>query len=71
MPMIRRVVSYSGLNYYEVLELPLDVFLLMQKNSIIDDLNKTEEGQKYLEDCKRLNTTSLDLKALMQFDKKK
>jgi hypothetical protein len=60
MPSIRRVIEYSGLNYYEVLELPCDVFMLMNKNSIMDTLNSSEKGREYLKKIKRLNTTDTD-----------
>ena len=63
MPSIHRVVTYSGLNYYQVLDLPVDVFMLMVKDSMVEDLMKTEEGRKYLDDCKRLNQTEIDVSA--------
>lgn len=66
MPDIRRVIQYSGLDYERVLELPADVFKLMLKNHIIDELNATEEGRQYLEDCERLQKTSPDEKAILQ-----
>ena len=64
MPNIHRVIEYSGLNYYQVLELPADLFQLMLKNSIIDELNKTEQGREYLAKCKRLSITEMDIDAL-------
>ena len=60
MPAIKRVIDYSGMDYKHVLELPYDVFLLMVKNSVIDELESTEEGREYLQKCKRLNTTGVD-----------
>lgn len=64
LPSIHRVIQYSGLNYYQVLELPCDLFQLMLKNSIVEELNRTEEGREYLAKCERLNTTTLDEVAL-------
>lgn len=61
MPSIRQVIQYSGMNYNEVLELPLDVFLLMRKHYIIDKLMETEEGQQYLKDCERLTQKDIDI----------
>ena len=60
MPSIRRVIQYSGLNYYEVLELPCDTFMLMNKNAIMDTLNSSEKGREYLKKVKRLETTDTD-----------
>lgn len=64
MTSIKKVIDYSSLNYFDVLDLPCDVFQLMLKNSIIDELNKTDEGRKYLADCKRLQTQQPDIENL-------
>jgi len=61
MANIHRVIEYSKLNYFEVLELPCDVFQLMVKNSFIEEMLQTEEGRKEIEKYKRLNTTTADL----------
>lgn len=66
MPSINRVIEYSGLDYRKVLKLPCDVFQLMLKNSIVKELNETEEGREYLSKCERLNTTTMDIKALRE-----
>ena len=66
MPSINRVIEYSGLDYNRVLKLPCDVFQLMLKNSIVKELNETEEGREYLSKCERLNTTTMDIKALRE-----
>ena len=63
MPSIRRVIAYSGLDYHRVLELPCDLFLLMSKNALVDELNRTEGGREYLEKCRRLSVTGLDTAA--------
>ena len=70
MPSIKRVMDYSHLNYYEVLNLPCDVFLLMARNSYIDELNATEQGRDYLEKCRRIATTEMDEEALSDFKQK-
>lgn len=64
MDSIRQVILYSGMTYKEVLSLPTDVFLLMRKNYIIERLQQTEEGRKYLEDCERLKQTEPDYNAI-------
>lgn len=63
MPALLKVARVSNLTLNEVLEMKHDVFLSCLKSAVIDELNETEEGRKYLEDCKRLNTTSLDKNA--------
>lgn len=67
MPSIHRVIEYSGLTYNEVLQLPCDVFLLMVRNHYIDELNSTQEGRDYIEKCKRLNTTEIDIQGIREF----
>lgn len=64
MPNVKRVMDYSRLNFNEVLELPCDVFKLMIRNSIIDELSKTEEGREYLQKCERLKQTKPDIAEL-------
>lgn len=63
MPNIKRVMDYSRLNYFEVLDLPVDTYLMMLKCSVIDELNSSEEGRDYLEKCERLKQTSIDVGA--------
>ena len=70
MPSIHRVIEYSGLSYYDALELPCDVFALMFKHSIIDEYNKTPEGREYLEKCKRLQQTEIDVSAFRKMKAK-
>ena len=66
MPSIRGVMKYSGMGYNDVLELPVDVFLLMRKNYILDKLKETEEGREYLKKCERLKITEPDLKGIRE-----
>ena len=61
MKSIKRVIDYLNISYHEALELSSDVFLLCVKNHYIAELESTEQGREYLELCKRLNTTDLDV----------
>lgn len=63
MPNIKRVMDYSRLNYFEVLDLPVDTYLMMLKNSVVDELNQSEEGREYLAKCERMKVTDLDVDA--------
>ncbi|WP_297637951.1 hypothetical protein [uncultured Clostridium sp.] len=60
MKSIKRVIDYLNISYYQALDLESDVFLLAIKNSIVEELESSEEGREYLETCKRLNTKELD-----------
>ena len=61
LPTVRRVIHYSGLNYFQAMQLPADLFLLMAKNDFVEELNQSEEGREYLAKCKRLATTDIDI----------
>lgn len=60
MPTIKSVMDYGGLSYFQALQLPVDLFLLMKKNAFLDKMNATDEGKQYLKDCERLRTTEPD-----------
>lgn len=70
MPSVRRVIAYSGLNYNEVLDLPCDTFMLMNKNAIMDSLRSSDKGREYLNKVKRLNTTDTDVNELRNFNQR-
>lgn len=64
LPSIHDVICYSKMSYNDVLDLPVDIFLLMRKNYIIDKLKETKEGREYLEKCERLKITEPDIEGL-------
>ena len=64
MPSIKKVADYGDFSIHEELNLPCDMFLLMLKNSIIDEMNKTPEGKEYLAKCERLAVKEIDLDGL-------
>lgn len=69
MPNIRKVIVYSGLSFHEVMQLPCDLFQLMLKNAILDELNTTEKGREYLKTCARLAMTEIDYDGVMSLRK--
>lgn len=69
MPLVRRVIKYSGMDFEKAVQLPCDMFLLMAKNQYIEELNSTEEGREYLQKCKRLSTAEIDLEGLNEIKK--
>jgi hypothetical protein len=69
MPNIRRVMRYSNLDYHQTLELETDTFLLMLKNSVVEEWNSTEEGRAHLEKCHRLTIKEPDLVKLTILEK--
>lgn len=58
------VAEYTGLNFLQLEELPIDVYLLFLRDAFIYRKNQTEEGRKYLQDCWRLEQTKPDRQAL-------
>lgn len=66
-------MDYANLSFYEALELPIDLFLLMRKNYITQKLKQTPEGVEYLQQAERLNVTKPErgiAKKLESFKKK-
>lgn len=66
MSSVKLVMDYSNLSYYQVLQLPCDMFKLMVKNQYVYNLQQTEQGRQYLEDCKIYNTAEPDIDGLKQ-----
>lgn len=52
------------MTFSQALELPLDLFHLMLKNSVVAEYESTEEGREYLEKCDRMKQTQPDRAAL-------
>ena len=64
MPILRRVILISGMDLYSALDLPTDLFLMLYKTSVMEDLRATEAGREYLEKCRRMTVTEPDYDAL-------
>ena len=65
------VAKYTGLNFWEVEELDLDVYLFMARESVIYFNSQTESGREYLENCWRMTQTKPDRQQLREkFGKK-
>ena len=60
------VADYTGLNFLEIEELPIDTYFLLLRDAFIYDRQKTEAGREYLENCWRLEQTEPDRNALRQ-----
>ncbi len=58
------VISYTGLNYWQVEEMDFDEYLFFVREAYIFNLNQTEDGRKYLENCWRMTQTKSDRNAL-------
>ena len=69
MFMYRTVSKFTGLSYLDVQDLPCDEFLLLYKNSIIEQMLSTEEGREKLRRIKRLTETKCDLAGLRALNK--
>lgn len=60
----RLVSEYSGLNFLEIEDLPIDTYLLLMRDAFINKQNQSEAGREYLEKCWILEQTEPDRKAL-------
>ena len=60
------VMDYARLNFLEIEQLPIDVYLGLRRDAFIYKLNKTEKGREYLENCWIMEQTSPDRAKLKQ-----
>lgn len=70
MDQIADVMDYSKTSFTDVINLSVDLFALMYKQSYIKRLQSTEEGQKYLKDCERYKVTEPDVEGLGKLQSK-
>lgn len=56
--------EYTGLNFFEVGQLDYLQYLVWRRDAYIYMLSRTEEGQKYLDNCWRMEQTEPDRAAL-------
>ena len=54
------VADYSGLNFVQIEDLPIDVYLLLLRDAFIYRQERTEKGREYLTNCWRLEQTKPD-----------
>lgn len=59
-------MDYARLNFLEIEQLPIDVYLGLRRDAFIYKLNKTESGREYLENCWIMEQTSPDREKLRQ-----
>ena len=60
------VADYTGLNFLQVEELPIDVYMLLMRDAFIYKSQRTEKGRAYLENCWRMEQTKPDRKRLRE-----
>lgn len=64
------VIDYTGLNLLQIQEMQIDDFLFIARESFINEMNATEDGREYLENCWRLAQTKPDREAIRSHFKK-
>lgn len=70
MKNVAYLIKNSGMGYREVIELPYQVFLSLLKQFMIFELESSEEGREYLQQCKILNTKDADLTRIRKLKNK-
>lgn len=58
------VAEYSGLNFHQIEALDYVEYLIWRRDAYINYLERTEDGQKYLEDAWRMTLTKPDREGL-------
>ena len=64
---VKAISDYTGLNFDEVLELPISLYLLYKKEAWLHNNLRTEAGRKFLKDIWRLQQTEPDYEAIHRF----
>lgn len=64
--MDKVVSDYSGLNFNEIMDLPLSRYLALRRDGFIYRLSQTEKGREHLENCWLLEQTKPDRKRLRE-----
>lgn len=57
-------MDYARLNFLEIEQLPIDVYMGLQRDAYVYSLNQTEKGREYLENCWIMEQTKPDRKQL-------
>lgn len=60
------MAEYTGLNFFEVGQLNYIQYLIWRRDAYIHMLSRTEAGQKYLDECWRMEQKKADRAALRQ-----
>ena len=60
------VIDYTRLNLFEIQDLDLDVYLFYMREAFIHNMNQTEKGREYLENCWRMQQSKPDRKKLRE-----
>lgn len=66
----RLVSEYSGLNFVQIEDLPIDTYLLLMRDAFIYKQSQSEGGREYLNNCWRIEQTEPDKQALRKKFKK-
>lgn len=59
-------MDYARLDFFEVERLPIDIYFGLQRDAYIFNLQQTESGRDYLEQCWILSQTEPDRGALRE-----
>lgn len=57
-------MDYTGLNLNEIQQMELDEYLFYMREAYIYNLNQTEKGREYLDNCWRIKQKRPDRQAL-------
>lgn len=58
------MADYTGLNFHEVGQLNYVQYLIWRRDAYIHLLSRTEEGQKHLDECWRMEQVKADRASL-------
>lgn len=67
---MKAISNYTGLDFIQVKDLPLSLYLLYKKESFLNTLNQSEEGRELLKTLWRLTQTKADTTAIRKFQER-
>ncbi len=54
------LVDYTGLSFFEIQDLDLDLYMLLRREAFIFSYAQTEKGREYLQNAYRITQTKSD-----------
>lgn len=60
------VSDYTGINFLELENIPVDVYKALVRDAFIHGMQQTEQGRDYLDKCWIMQQTSPDRKKLRE-----
>lgn len=68
---LKAMSDYTGIAFSNLEHLPYSVYLLYRHDAWVANTTQSEEGQKFIKACLRLQKKDADVKAVREFNKER